>query len=94
MAGMTSKEQALFDAMRPFAVALAGRGIKPEEIVNLQMGELADLIAVLLGHKGTASRKSDSAPLPSDEGAIAGEVTIEGNSFKLLRPMWKKDKEE
>lgn len=35
MARMTPREQALFDGMRPFAVALAGRGIASEDLMDL-----------------------------------------------------------
>lgn len=37
MARMTPREQALFDGMRPLAVALAGRGIASEDFLDLDI---------------------------------------------------------
>ena len=85
MARMTSKEQALFDAMRPFAVALAGRRITPEDLMDLNMEELAVHIAKALGRRAEIKKFSAGNP-PPDDIACAVELDV----FKLLRPWWEK----
>lgn len=86
MAKMTPKEQALFDGMRPFAVALAGRGITSEDLMDLDLEELAVHIAKALGRRAELASSRDGNPLPPDDLAFAVELDV----FKLLRPWWEK----
>lgn len=87
MAKMTPREQALFDGMRPLAVALAGRGIASKDLMDLDLEELAVHIAMALGRKAELVAKfGDGNPPPPDNLAFAVELDV----FKLLRPWWEK----
>lgn len=84
---LSARELAMLEALTGFAVGLASRPVAPDDLIGIDMEELADLIAVLLGHKGHAP-KSDSVPLPSDEGASA----MQFDAIRLLQPWWREQK--
>lgn len=83
---LSARELAMLEALTGFAVGLASRPVAPDDLIGIDMEELADLIAVLLGHKGAP--KSDSAPLPSDDGASA----MQFDAIRLLQPWWREQK--
>lgn len=87
MARMTRREQSLFDAMRPLAVTLASRRITSEDLMDLDMEEVAFIILELLGRRAELVAKfGDGNPPPPDDLAFAVELDV----FKLLRPWWEK----
>lgn len=86
---LSARELAMLDALTGFAVGLASRTVAPDDLIGIDMEELADLIAVLLGHKGQPP-KSDSAPLPSDDGASA----MQFDAIRLLQPWWREQKQK
>ena len=85
---LSGKEMAMLEALTGFAVSLASRPVAPDDLLGIDMEELADLIAVLLGRKVPSPKPGTE--LPSDDGASAVQFDV----INLLQPWWQEQKQK